>query len=109
MDVSHFAYPSIHWWTPGLLFIFGYLNNVSVNIGVKYPFAIPFSILLVNVKTSVEEKGRQEETRLPRAEVVSIPAEVQGGGMTERLFGVLSWHRALGVLLFCPTPQGTSL
>ena len=49
------------------------LHFLFVNIGVKSPFAIPFSILL-NVETSIEGRGvGRKKQGLPRAEGESIP------------------------------------
>ena len=96
-------HPLVDTWAA---FIFGYLNDASVNIGVKYPFAIPFSILL-NVKTSVEGRwvGRKKQG-LPRAEVVSIPLRSKEAGDDRESLWDLTLAQSFGCATLPPYITG---
>ena len=96
-------HPLVDTWAA---FIFGYLNNASVNIGVKYPFAIPFSILL-NVKTSVEGRGvGRNKQGLPRAEVVSIPLRSKEVGDDRASLWDLTLAQSFGCATLLPYTTG---
>ena len=82
------------------------MNDASVNIGVKYPFAIPFSILL-NVKTSVEGRGvGRKKQGLPRAEVVSIPLRSKEAGDDRESLWDLTLAQSFGCATLPPYITG---
>ena len=46
MDITHFVYPFINWWTFGLILLLAVLSNATVNIHVQFLCGHMFSFLL---------------------------------------------------------------